>query len=78
MPPLGRLLAAVPLILAAAVVALARQYDLLSLGDRTAVHLGVRVERLRQTVLRLAAPSREPIQLDRLWPDIFLITHRVE
>lgn len=27
--------------------ALARQYDLLALGDRTAAHLGVRVERLR-------------------------------
>jgi iron complex transport system permease protein len=28
-------------------IALGRQYDLLSLGDRTASHLGVRVERLR-------------------------------
>jgi iron complex transport system permease protein len=42
----------------AAVVAallLARQYDLLALGDRTAAHLGVRVERLRILSIVLVA-----------------------
>lgn len=34
-------------VCAAGTVALGRQYDLLALGDRTAAHLGVRVERLR-------------------------------
>jgi len=35
--------------------ALARQYDLLALGDRTASHLGVRVERLRVISIVLVA-----------------------
>ena len=37
------------------VVALGRQYDLLSLGDRSASHLGVRVERLRVISIILVA-----------------------
>ncbi len=37
------------------VLALARQYDLLSLGDRTAAHLGVNVERLRVVSIVLVA-----------------------
>lgn len=35
--------------------ALARQYDILALGERTAAHLGVRVERLRATSIVLVA-----------------------
>jgi iron complex transport system permease protein len=49
------LVALVGVASAAAVVAFARQYDLLSLGDRTAVHLGVRVERLRIVSIVLVA-----------------------
>ncbi|ALJ22142.1 FecCD family ABC transporter permease [Microbacterium sp. No. 7] len=37
----------VGVVCAAGAIALGRQYDLLALGDRTAAHLGVRVERLR-------------------------------
>ncbi|WOF22823.1 iron ABC transporter permease [Microbacterium betulae] len=44
---------AVPSVIA--VLALARRYDLLSLGDRTASHLGVRVERLRIVSVVLVA-----------------------
>lgn len=39
----------------AACWALARQYDLLSLGERTAAHLGIRVERLRSGSIVLVA-----------------------
>lgn len=39
----------------AIVVTLARQYDLLALGDRTASHLGVKVERLRIVSVVLVA-----------------------
>lgn len=39
----------------AAVLFLARQYDLLALGDRAASHLGVRVERLRMLSILLIA-----------------------
>jgi len=38
-----------------AILALGRQYDLLALGDRTASHLGVRVERLRIVSIVLIA-----------------------
>ena len=41
------LVAVVGFAAASATVLLARRYDLLALGDRTAAHLGVRVERLR-------------------------------
>ena len=40
---------------AAVAVLLARRYDLLALGDRTAAHLGVRVERLRIVSVVLVA-----------------------
>lgn len=39
----------------AVTLALARQFDLLALGDRTAAHLGVRVERLRIVSIVLVA-----------------------
>ncbi len=41
------LVAVIGLAAASITVVLARRYDLLALGDRTAAHLGVRVERLR-------------------------------
>ena len=41
------IVAVVGAVAVAVALLLARQYDLLSLGDRTAAHLGVRVERLR-------------------------------
>jgi len=40
---------------ASATIALARRLDLLALGDRTAAHLGVRVERLRVVAIILVA-----------------------
>jgi iron complex transport system permease protein len=40
---------------ASVTVVLARRYDLLALGDRTAAHLGVRVERLRVVSIVLVA-----------------------
>ena len=47
--------AAVTVPTVAAAIALGRQYDLLSLGERTAHHLGVRVERLRGLSIVLVA-----------------------
>lgn len=47
--------AVVTVAASAAAVALARQYDVLSLGERTAAHLGVRVERLRTVSIVLVA-----------------------
>lgn len=49
------LVAVVGAIAAAATIALARRFDLLALGDRTAAHLGVRVERLRIVAIVLVA-----------------------
>jgi len=40
---------------AAATIGLARRYDLLALGDRTAAHLGVKIERLRLVSIVLVA-----------------------
>lgn len=45
----------VAMVSSAVAWALARQYDLLSLGERTASHLGVRVERLRVGSILLVA-----------------------
>lgn len=47
--------AVVGIVSAVGCLVLARQYDLLSLGDRTAAHLGVRVERLRVVSIVLVA-----------------------
>lgn len=47
------LIAAIPSVVLA--LALGKQYDLLSLGERTAVHLGVQVERLRVVSIVLVA-----------------------
>lgn len=47
--------ASIGLLALIGVMILAPQYDLLALGDRTAVHLGVRVERLRITSIVLVA-----------------------
>ncbi len=49
------IVAAVGLTSVVITVVLARQYDLLALGDRTAAHLGVRVERLRVISMILVA-----------------------
>ncbi|MCR2762658.1 iron ABC transporter permease [Microbacterium sp. zg.B48] len=49
------LVAVVGLLATALALALAEQYDLLALGDRTAAHLGVRVERLRLLSIVLVA-----------------------
>ena len=49
------LVAVVGGITAAATIGLARRFDLLALGDRTAAHLGVRVERLRIVSIVLVA-----------------------
>jgi len=47
--------AVVGAIAAGITIGLARQFDLLALGDRTAAHLGVRVERLRVFAIVLVA-----------------------
>ncbi|MBN9176738.1 MAG: iron ABC transporter permease [Microbacterium sp.] len=49
------LVAVVGAVAATATIALARRFDLLALGDRTAAHLGVRVERLRIVSIVLVA-----------------------
>lgn len=49
------LVAVVGTLAAAATIGLAGQFDLLALGDRTAAHLGVRVERLRILAIVLVA-----------------------
>ncbi|GAA3201252.1 iron ABC transporter permease [Microbacterium terregens] len=49
------LVAIVGLVATVLTVVLARRYDLLALGDRTAAHLGVRVERLRLVSIVLVA-----------------------
>ena len=49
------LIAVVGGIAVAGALLLARQYDILALGDRTAAHLGVRVERLRVISIVLVA-----------------------
>ncbi|MDX2377502.1 iron ABC transporter permease [Microbacterium sp. LRZ72] len=49
------LVATVGAVGAVVAVSLARRYDLLALGDRTAGHLGVRVERLRVVSILLVA-----------------------
>ncbi len=53
-PEVG-LVALVGALAALGCILLARQYDLLALGDRTAAHLGVRVERLRMLSIVLVA-----------------------
>lgn len=49
------IVAVVGIAAASLTLALARQFDLLALGDRTAAHLGVRVERLRIVAIVLVA-----------------------
>lgn len=49
------IVAATAVLTLTVVIVLARQYDLLSLGERTANHLGVRVERLRVISIVLVA-----------------------
>lgn len=49
------LVAAVGVPAAAVAIALGRRYDLLALGERTATHLGLRVERLRVVSILLVA-----------------------
>ncbi len=49
------IVAVVGVAAASLALALARQFDLLALGDRTAAHLGVRVERLRIVAIVLVA-----------------------
>lgn len=49
------LVAAVGVPAAAVAIALGRRYDLLALGERTATHLGLRVERLRIVSILLVA-----------------------
>lgn len=49
------IVAIITVVATSAAVYLARQYDLLSLGERTASHLGVRVERLRIVSIVLVA-----------------------
>lgn len=49
------LVAGVGAVASAITIMLARQFDLLALGDRTAAHLGVRVERLRIVSIVLVA-----------------------
>ncbi len=48
-------MAVVGVVAAAIAIGIAPQYDLLALGDRTAAHLGVRVERLRIASVVLVA-----------------------
>lgn len=49
------LVAVVGMVAASATIVLARRYDVLALGDRTAAHLGLRVERLRIVSIVLVA-----------------------